>query len=142
MTGMKILVPVDHSKNSLKTINKLLAMQGKFSSPLTLLHVFDPDAISYKGVSVINFQAVREQGLKAAEEFLEEQKAVFAKAGMATDTLLKEGPARKIICDLANSGDYDLLVIGRHAEGEFRNLLFGYVSNYVIHKAKCPVIVL
>jgi nucleotide-binding universal stress UspA family protein len=61
---------------------------------------------------------------------------------MEVETLLKEGSSRKIICAVADSGDYDMLVIGRHTEGEFRNLLFGYVSNFVIHHVKCPLLVI
>lgn len=58
---------------------------------------------------------------------------------MNVDSLFIEGPVRKTSCELADSGEFDLLVSGRHSEGELWSLVFGQVSNYVIHRVKCPV---
>jgi nucleotide-binding universal stress UspA family protein len=142
MTGLNILVPLDSSKISDKTINTLFALKAKINGHLTLLHVFDPDRVYYKGETLVNFSMIEERAKKAAEQFLEEKKALFAAEGIVVETLLKVGPSRKTICEVADSGKFDLLIIGRHTEGELRNLLFGQVSNYVIHKVKCPVIIL
>ena len=139
---MKVLVPLDSSQNSKKTIKTLIAMKGKISSPLTLLHVFDNSRISYRGVPDLNYAMVEERGRKAAKQFLEDQRDIFSANGIPTEVIFKEGPARKTICDIVDSGEFDLLIIGRHIEGEFRSLLFGQVSNYVIHKVKIPVMVL
>jgi nucleotide-binding universal stress UspA family protein len=142
MKNMKILVPLDGSKNSGRTINTLITMKRHITCPLTLLHVLDHDRISYRGAPVINFAMVEERARQAAKQFIEEQKDIFVAAGMKAEVLFKEGPARKIICDVADSGEFDLLIIGRHTEGELKNLLFGQVSNYVIHNVKSPVMVI
>ncbi len=143
MKNLKLLVPLDSSKNSKRTVKTLLEMKSKIQCPLTLLHVFDPERISYKGETVVDFALYRKRAKEAAEKFLEEKKALFTSEGMQVEqTILKTGPPRRIICELADSGDFDLLIIGRHAEGELRNLLFGQVSNYVIHNVKCPVLVI
>lgn len=141
MNKLKILVPLDSSENSKRTEKTLIAMKEKINCPLMLLHVYDPERISYKGVAVVDFTLFQDQARKAAETFLEEKIALFKDHGMQAEGLLKTGSPRKTICELADSGEYDFLIIGRHAEGEFRNLLFGYVSNYVIHSVKCPVLV-
>lgn len=142
MKNLKILVPLDHSQNSQRTVKTLLAMKEKFNDSLTLLHVLDLERVTYKGETIVNFEMVQEQAMKSAEKFLEEMKALFAAEGLRVEGLLKVGPARKTICDTADSGEFDLILIGRHTEGELRNLLFGQVSNYVIHKVKCPVMIL
>ena len=139
---MKALVPLDGSQNSKKTIHALIAMKEKLSTPLTLLHVFDNSRISYRGVPDSSYALIEERGREAAKKFLEDQREIFSANGIKTETIFMEGPARKTICDLADSGEFDLLIIGRHIEGELRSLLFGQVSNYVIHKVKIPIMVL
>ena len=56
-------------------------------------------------------------------------------------TLIKEGHVRETLCESADSGEFDLLVIGKHVESDLRNLLFDQVANYVIHHVKCPVLI-
>jgi nucleotide-binding universal stress UspA family protein len=117
-------------------------MKEKISTPLTLLHVFDNSRISYRGVPDSTYALIEERSREAAKQFLEDQREIFSSNGIKTETIFMEGPARKTICDLADSGEFDLLIIGRHIEGELRSLLFGQVSNYVIHKVKIPIMVL
>jgi nucleotide-binding universal stress UspA family protein len=142
MKNFNALLPLDESANAARTISHLLALKNKIDFPLTLLHVFDLERIAYRGVTGINWALAHEQARKAAGLFLEQQKEIFLKEGILVEALLKEGSPRKMICDLANSGDYDLLIIGRHTEGEIKNLLFGSVSNYVIHNVKCPLLII
>lgn len=143
MNDMKILLPLDNSPQAESTVKNLLAMKDKFQNcTLTLLHVFVMEKIDYRGIPEMHFEMIEEKARKAAKRFLDEQKNVFAEAGLKTEILIQDGHPRKTICTLADSGDYDLLIISRHTEGEFRNLLFGYVSNYVIHRVKSPVLIL
>jgi nucleotide-binding universal stress UspA family protein len=142
MKNLKILVPLDGSKNSERTVKTLLSLLSGISGPLTLLHVLDHDRISYRGVPTVNYDLVTERAKVAARQFIEEQRDRFVAAGVAAEVLLKEGPARKTICTIADSGDYDMMIIGRHTEGELKNLLFGQVSNYVIHNVKTPVMII
>lgn len=142
MKNLRILVPLDESRNSSRTVKTLLAMKNAINAPLTLLHVLDHDRISSRGVATVNFEMLTERARQAARNFIEEQRDTFLAAGMQVEALLKEGPARKTICTLADSGEFDLVIIGRHTEGELKNLLFGQVSNYVIHNVKCPVMII
>jgi nucleotide-binding universal stress UspA family protein len=142
MKGLKLLVPLDSSKNSERSIEALIGMKHKITCPITLLHVLDPDRISYKGETVTNFAMFRERARQAAEEFLAAKAALFTAEGFTVETLMKVGSPRAVICELADRGDFDLLIIGRHSDGELRNLLFGQVSNFVIHRVKSPVMVI
>ena len=142
MKNLKILVPLEGSANSNRTIKKLLSMKGELDCPLTLLHVFDPERVSFRGVPQMNFSQVEERAREIAQQFIEDKKAIFLAEGMEADALLVEGHARKTICELADSGKFDLLIIGRHIEGELRNLIFGQVANFVIHHVKCPVMII
>ncbi|TYO99379.1 nucleotide-binding universal stress UspA family protein [Geothermobacter ehrlichii] len=142
MLEQKILVPLDGSPISAQTVKGLIAMKDYLATPLTLLHVLDLERLSCQGFPDRNYIEFSRRARKEAREFIDRQQQIFADAGMATETLVREGNARDVICALADSGDYDLLVIGRNPVSELRDLLFGQVANYVVHRVNCPVLVI
>jgi nucleotide-binding universal stress UspA family protein len=142
MKDPKLLVPLDRSALSGQTVQALIARKTDFGSALTLLHVLDLEMLESRGFpdkGITEFsQRVRQEALA----FLEGQQQLFAAAGINVTTLLKEGNSRETICKLADSGDFDMLVMGRNPGGELRALLLGQVANYVIHRVRCPVLLL
>lgn len=141
MTDRNILVPLDESPLSAKTIEKLIGLKESLPLPLTLLHVLDLSVMSYRGFAETDFRELQSRARTAAQQFLAARREEFAAAGIAATTLLVEGRARETICELADSGEYQLLVIGKHADSNLRNLLFGQVANFVVHHVKCPVLI-
>ncbi len=141
MKNRKILVPLDGSPLSAKTVESLIALKENITIPLTLLHVLDLSTISYRGFAVATFSEIEERAREGARKFIAEQQEIFTAAGMSVETIVKEGQARETICALADSGEYDLLVFGRHTESDLRNLLFDQVANHVIHHVNCPILI-
>jgi nucleotide-binding universal stress UspA family protein len=142
MKDLKILVPLDDSPLSKQTVKGLIALKETITVPLTLLHIFNPNLVSYRGFAETPYREIEERARESARQFIADQQAIFAAAGMQVVTLVKEGHARETICALADSGEYDLLVIGRNKGSEMRNLLFGQVANFVVHQVKCPVLII
>ena len=141
MKDRNVLVPLDDSPISHQTINNLIGLKENITLPLTLLHVLDFSRVSYRGFGKIPIDEIEEKARQAARQFLAGKQQLFADAGIRTETLMREGHARETICAIANSGDFDLLVIGKQVESELRNLLFDQVANYIVHKVKCPVMI-
>lgn len=142
MNDRKILVPLDQSAISDQTVQNLLALKDVFTFPLTLLHVHDHRRLSYQGFGTTHFHVIEQRARESAQTFIEEQQARFTTAGIPTVTLVLEGPARETICSLADSGEFDLLVIGRKPDTDLRNIIFGQVAHHAIHTVKCPVLIL
>jgi len=140
MNDRNILVPLDGSPISAQTLKTLIELKGSVTCPLTLLHVLDLDALSYRGFAETSYRAIEEQARAKAREFIAGQQDLFAAAGVQVEALVAEGHVRETICKIADSGEYDLLVIGKQTDGELRNLLFDQVANYVVHHVKCPVL--
>ena len=44
----KILVPIDDSATSKKTIDKIIELKDRFSKQLTLLHVINKNQLAYR----------------------------------------------------------------------------------------------
>ena len=45
------------------------------------------------------------------------------------------------LCSVAESEKADLIVMGTRGMGTIRRTIMGSVSDYVVHHAKCPVLV-
>lgn len=140
MKDRKILVPVDSSLLSAQTLERLIALKESITIPLTLLHVLDLNTLSYRGFAETDFRDIEARAREDARQFVTAQQERFAAAGMQVEALVVEGHARETICRIADSGTYDLLVIGKPAESDLRKLLFGQVANHVIHHVRCPVL--
>ena len=136
----KILLPVDDSATSRKTIEAVVAQKERFPRKITLLHVVN-DQLAYRMIPDFQVEMVRENAGKAGQLQLEKMAATLQAAGFETELRLEFGAPRQVIPQVANDEGFQLLIIGRHAgSGEIRDVLFGSVANYVLHNVKCPVL--
>jgi nucleotide-binding universal stress UspA family protein len=137
----KILIPVDGSNTSGRTLEKIIAMQDRLPKELTLLHVVDVDKLAYRMIPDFQLEMIRENAGKAGQQVLESRVATLEKAGFTVHARLEFGPPRQTICRIANEEGFELTVIGRReSTGEIRDVLFGSVANYVLHNVACPVL--
>jgi len=58
---------------------------------------------------------------------------------VAHEEIVVEGQAGKVL--LENSGDAELMVVGRRGHGSFREMLLGSISRQVVVHAKCPLVI-
>ncbi len=137
---VKILVPVDGSGTSARTIQSIISYKERFPFLLTLLHVVDFDKLAYRMIPDFQVEMVREPARRAGENLLKQQQTLFSEAGMPTKTRLEFGSPREVIPRVANEEDFQLVILGRRGQGEIRDVLFGSVTNYVLHRVRCPVL--
>ncbi len=137
---MKILVPIRDGRTSEATLNNIIAHKDQFTAPITLLHVVNVKVMDYRMIPDFQIEMIRQQAAKAGQKLLDEKTAYLKSAGVEVTPRLEHGYPRDVICSIANNEEFSLLVIGRHERGELRDVLLGSVSNYVLHKVKCPVL--
>ncbi len=136
----KILIPVDDSATSQKTIEAVIEQKERFPKKITLLHVVN-DQLAYRMIPDFQVEMVRENAGKAGKAKQDKIAAQLQEVGFETDLRLEYGSPRRVIPQIANDEEFQLLVIGRNTgSGEIRDVLFGSVANFVLHNVKCPVL--
>lgn len=151
---MKFLVAIDGSEPGKHALERTIQLaQGQSDAAIVLLSVVEPvpDAYypdmmpgnndlgtSWQGISA---PEVMESARARAHEALEAAEARCREAEIACTSHAKFGTPRTTICDIAAEEDPDILAIGSRGLGTMERLLLGSVSDYVVHHAPCPVLV-
>jgi len=136
----RILVPVDSSATTARTIEAIIRHRERFSGELTLLHVVDVERFAYRMIPDFQLDMIRQSALKAGEHLLQGVQKQLLEAGVSAAIRLESGAPRQLVCRVANEEAFDLLVLGRRGSGEIRDVLFGSVANYALHNVRAPVL--
>ena len=137
---MKILLAVDGSDYTKKMLAYLSTHDELFSAnnSYTLLTVqpqLPPRARAAVGKDVVeSFQ--REE----SEKVLGPVTKFLLRHGIDAKTVSKVGHAGEIISKTADSGKFDLVVMGSHGHGTLGNLVMGSVATQVLAHCKVPVL--
>jgi nucleotide-binding universal stress UspA family protein len=150
----KILVAVDRSEMSIKVFEQALSLAKITSANLMLLHVLSqeeegsPEALVfpnidyYPGWNEQSFKLYQEQWDKFKNEGLQMLQSLSAQAntsGINTEFTQTTGNPGRMICELANNWNADLIMMGRRGRSGLAEFFLGSVSNYVLHHAACSV---
>ena len=111
-----------------------------------------PDAIAYAGIGGYNevySEEIVEREEQLLEEAIEELQAWLASfvrqatdEGVQAESDYAVGETGRKICEVAQNWSADLIVMGRQGRVGLSELLLGSTSNYVVHHAKCSVLVI
>ena len=140
----KILFCTDFSENADRAfvfaVNSAVRNVG---CALHLLHVIpEPPAQFWKGYIYevdedVDARAKREIDAKLAEAYVPR-----VPADVKLVVAMRIGEARHKILEYAAEQDVDLIVLGRQGAGAVGKILFGNVTERVVRKADCPVLVI
>ena len=140
---MKIMVAVDLSESGETVLVEAEKIANALSAKVWLLHVAAPDP-EFVGMDV-GPQTVRDN---MSKKFHEEHRRIqaiadrFRNTGLDTTALLIQGVTVDTILAEATKLDADMIVIGTHGHGAMYRLLVGSVSEGVLHKSRCPILVI
>jgi nucleotide-binding universal stress UspA family protein len=140
---MNILVAVDLSGASQKVLHYVKTLASNLSAKVWLLHAEKPD-LGFVGFGPGRPESVLDQ---VADKFEEKRKELQDEAdklqnfGIDAKTLVVQGAAVEVILDEASKLKTDLIVVGSHGHGAVYHLMVGSVSEGVLHRSTCPVLV-
>jgi len=140
---MNILVAVDLSSASPKILQYVKTLALGLSAKVWLLYAEKPD------LGFVGFGPGRPQSLldEVADKFEEKRKELqdeedkLQNSGIDAKARLVQGAAVEVILDEASKLKIDLIVVGSHGHGAVYHLMVGSVSEGVLHRSTCPVLV-
>lgn len=134
----KILVPLDGSKNSQRGLETAIALARQCGATITgVFSIHAPPHSEFRGIGSVEKSLNRE-----VKKIMEESKTLAAKNGIVFKEKMMRGDIGYNIVKLAQGKEkFDMIVIGSRGRSSAKELFFGSVSNYVIHTAKIPVLV-
>lgn len=136
-----ILVPTDASDSAQRALMVAIELAKEFGSRILLLHVvFTPEALGYTLSSGI---AVPQEELSIYGR----EALTAAMAGIDTGNVLIEkkqlpGHPGIVILQEIESSQMDLVIMGNRGYGAIAGTMLGSVSQRVLSKAKCPVMII
>lgn len=149
-TAMKLLVAIDFSENTGAVVGHAKTLASALGAEVFLLHVIAPATPvldTQTGLEQFPFpqdnSGITESSLPAsrAHEELEAFVEILRNEGLSVSAHLAHNDEVKAIIDAAERFDADIIVLGSHGHGALYHLLIGSVSEGVVRKSSCPVLI-
>jgi nucleotide-binding universal stress UspA family protein len=150
MGYQKILVALDESPQTEAIFEKALEIAKNDGATLMLFRglPFEHPEMSYSdlyGQNLANFSVAMQDHLQKETEKTRQWIQSYCDranhAGVPTEWDWKLGEVGAWICKLAETWDADLVILGRRGRQGLAEMILGSVSNYVLHRAPCSVLV-
>ncbi|MFM7471328.1 MAG: universal stress protein [Nodosilinea sp.] len=153
----KILVALDSSPLRGVVFNQALQLAQQTGASLSLLHVLSAYEEGSPGIPIHSYQAyypVLDDALwkdyqERWEKFEADRLARLRREvdqtmalGVPTEFSQVVGDPAITICATAQTCQADLIAIGSHGRRGLQEMILGSVSNYVMHRAPCSVLVI
>lgn len=140
-----ILVPIDGSANSRRTLAYAGYLAGRCHASVGILNVVNLSA-EMSSVGLINtggyipdrvLKDIQNSGQSIVDEALKQLPSTIEAQGF-----VEIGVPTEAIVAFGIENGYDLIIMGSRGLGAFKEFVLGSVSSYVLHHAPCPVMVI
>lgn len=136
----KILVATDGSDAALKGARAALELAGPFGAELTVLSVVPPIVLP-GDAPWAPMDEIHQSELKRGERVVSETLAALGKTPLTVSMRVMLGPVAETIAEVAESGAFDVVVLGSHGKGAVKRVLLGSVADRVMHLCTRPVLI-
>ncbi len=135
----RILVATDFEDGARAALDVALDLGQRLDAQLTLLHVFTPPASTYafyaEGLSW-PIEELTAQAQKVMDEVVMRARASHS----SIEGMVMGGIASESIVAFAESGRFDLIVMGTHGRRGLSRVLLGRVAEKVVRHSPTPVL--
>ncbi|XP_078445719.1 adenine nucleotide alpha hydrolases-like superfamily protein isoform X1 [Wolffia australiana] len=151
-----VMVAIDESECSLYALQWTVENLRQAASPLIIFTAQPIADLSYIPAATYGsarmftsmsappelVRSLQEHRKKVSLALLDHAKEICTKNGLTdVETMMEVGDAKEAICEAAEKHQVKLLVLGSHGKGALQRAFLGSVSNYCVHHAKCPVLI-
>jgi len=137
----KILCAIDFSRGSQQALHTATLLARQLDAELVLTHAWHVPPL---GLGDFPFppgasREVADDACRALDVAVAEAQAAGVKR--VTSKLLHGAPGPTIVAAAEGDKTIDLLVVGTHGHGRLARVFLGSAADYVVHHARCPVLV-
>jgi nucleotide-binding universal stress UspA family protein len=143
----KILLCSDGSESAGAAARMGASIAQKFHSTVLLVHTYDPTITAYPAFGGGGWEfAASQDGLdakavEAQRAILDHTGRILSEVSLQYEPLLECGPPVETIARVAAQHQVDLIVLGDRGATGIESFLLGSVSEGVLHRAHCPVLI-
>jgi nucleotide-binding universal stress UspA family protein len=143
MTFDNILVPYDGSISSLRAFNKAIELAKQHNSHIKVVSCLDIGNLGGWYIDKRINKDIMRKAKKIAGDMFSKLESIAKKNTVPIEfKIIESNNTVKSITALTRSKHIDLVIMGSSGRGNFDKILLGSVSNGVIQKAKCPVLII
>jgi nucleotide-binding universal stress UspA family protein len=139
---MKILLAVDGSSFTKRMLAYLTTHEEWLVSGHAFTLLTAVPSVPPRAAAVMDKAVVKSYYQDEAEKVFKTIRTFFSKRRIESTYVFKVGPAAEIIANMADQGEYDLVMMGSHGHGTLGNLLLGSVVSKVLAHTHTPVLVI
>ncbi|HNS16588.1 MAG TPA: universal stress protein [Bacteroidales bacterium] len=138
-----ILVPIDFSDLAVDVIQMATNLAKAFNGSIRLVHVVSPQYPYYVGLEMSTeiIQDIEAEDMHKIENDLKAMELFIQQKDIEVSSVLLEGKKVSAIIEESERIEADLIVIGSETLGLFSRTFLGSVSEGVLRKASCPVLI-
>lgn len=137
---MNILIAADGSSYTKRMLAYLAAHDEWLGASHKYTVLTAVMALPPRAVAVLDKEVVRSYYDDEAGKVFKPIRAFFARQGISASFVAKVGPAAELIARQAETGKFDLLLMGSHGHGNLSNLVMGSVATKVLAHCKTPLL--
>jgi nucleotide-binding universal stress UspA family protein len=134
----KILVPTDfsaHADEAFRVGHELARATG---AEVIVFHVARPPAVVSEGGALLTEPG--QESMNLWDRFREMQSA-DPRVRVEHQVIVADRPGAAHVLEILDQRGCDLIVMGTHGRSRLKHLLFGSVTEEVVRRARCPVMV-
>jgi len=143
MTFKNILVPYDGSTYALKAFNKAVDLAKQHNSRIKVVSCLDIANLGGWYIDRRINKDIMRKAKKITEELFSKLDDIARRNSVTVDfKIIESSNTVKSLISFTKSKNIDLVMMGSSGRGNFDKILLGSVSNGVMQKAKCPVLII
>jgi nucleotide-binding universal stress UspA family protein len=138
---MRILLAIDASPHSQTAVDEVARRPWPSKSTIrvmTVIQPYVPPATEFV-LAGATLDDVRRQQVSTGEQLTGRAVDALTRAGLVTETAVREGDPRSAIVDEAEEWGADVIVVGSHGRTGLTRWLLGSVAQAVVGHAPCSV---
>ncbi|WP_428420912.1 universal stress protein [Methylibium sp.] len=139
---MKILAAVDGSSYTKRMLGYLTAQAEWLVAGHDITVLTVNAAVPPRAAAALDREMLQSYYEDEAEKVFKPIRSFFAKQGVTATFVRKTGHAAELIAKTAESGKFDLLLLGSHGHGALSGLVMGSVTAKVLASCRTPALLI